>query len=259
MALVLQESHDYIGIITFNNYDRRNALSKAFITDILAALKNLLFEEIRVIIIRAQPGAKVWSAGHDINELERPGRDPLGYYDPLEQVIRAIQTCPVPVMAMIEGGVWGGACELAFVCDILIGAPNTSFTITPAKIGIPYNPSGILHLINLCGLGAAKEMFFTAQPVSAERALQLGILNHVVPPEELETFTYDLARKITQNSPLSVSVMKEQLHILSNALPISAETFERIQGLRRLVWDSEDYVEGKQAFLEKRPAVFQGK
>ena len=259
MALVLQESHDYIGIITFNNYDRRNALSKAFITDILAALKNLLFEEIRVIIIRAQPGAKVWSAGHDINELERPGRDPLGYYDPLEQVIRAIQTCPVPVMAMIEGGVWGGACELAFVCDILIGAPNTSFTITPAKIGIPYNPSGILHLINLCGLGAAKEMFFTAQSVTAERALQLGILNHVVPPEDLESFTYGLARKITQNSPLSISVMKEQLHILSNALPISAETFERIQGLRRLVWDSEDYVEGKQAFLEKRPAVFKGK
>jgi methylmalonyl-CoA decarboxylase len=259
MALLLQESHDNIGIITFNNYDRRNALSKDFITDILAALKNLLFEEIRVIIIRAHSGAKVWSAGHDINELERPGRDPLGYYDPLEQVIRAIQTCPVPVMAMIEGGVWGGACELAFVCDILIGAPNTSFTITPAKIGIPYNPSGILHLINLCGLGAAKEMFFTAQPVSAERALQLGILNHVVPPEELETFTYDLARKITQNSPLSISVMKEQLHILSNALPISAETFERIQGLRRLVWDSEDYVEGKQAFLEKRPAVFKGK
>ncbi len=259
MALVLQESREHIGIITFDNYERRNALSKAFINDILAALKSLLFDEIRVVIIRAHAGAKVWSAGHDITEIERPGRDPLGYYDPLEQVIRAIQACPVPVIAMMEGGVWGGACEMAFICDILIGAPNASFTITPAKIGIPYNPSGILHLINLCGLGAAKEMFFTAQPVSAERALQLGILNHVVPAGELESFTFDLARKITQNSPLSISVMKEQLHILSNALPISAETFERIQGLRRLVWDSEDYIEGKQAFLEKRPPVFKGK
>jgi methylmalonyl-CoA decarboxylase len=259
MALVLQESQDKIGIITFDNYERRNALSKAFINDILAALKSLLFDEIRVVIIRAHAGAKVWSAGHDITELERPGRDPLGYYDPLEQVIRAIQACPVPVIAMMEGGVWGGACEMAFICDILIGTPNASFTITPAKIGIPYNPSGILHLINLCGLGAAKEMFFTAQPVSAERALQLGILNHVVPAGELESFTFDLARKITQNSPLSISVMKEQLHILSNALPISAETFERIQGLRRLVWDSEDYIEGKQAFLEKRTPVFKGK
>jgi methylmalonyl-CoA decarboxylase len=259
MALVIWKAQDNIGTITFNNYGRRNALSKAFISEIIQAIRELLYQEVRVVVLRGQPGARVWSAGHDITELERPGRDPLGYYDPLEQVIRTIQSCPVPVLAMIEGGVWGGACELAFVCDILIGAPTATFTITPAKIGIPYNPSGILHLINLCGLGAAKEMFFTAQPVPAERALQLGILNHVVPPEELETFTYDLARKITQNSPLSISVIKEQLHILSNALPISAETFERIQGLRRLVWDSEDYIEGKQAFLEKRPPVFKGK
>lgn len=259
MALVLQECRDQIGIITFNNYERRNALSRALINDLLAGIKDLLFQEVRVIILRAHPGAKVWSAGHDIHELEQPGRDPLGYYDPLERLIRAIQACPVPVIAMIEGGVWGGACELAFVCDILIGSPEASFTITPARIGIPYNPSGILHLINLCGLGAAKEMFFTAQPVPAPRALQLGILNHLVPAAELEGFTLNLARQITQNSPLSISVIKEQLHILSNALPISAETFERIQGLRRLVWDSEDYIEGKQAFLEKRPPVFKGK
>lgn len=259
MPYVLYEVQDQIGTITFNYYEKRNALSRAFIAELIAALNSLLLENIRVLVIRAHPGAKVWSAGHDVTELERPGRDPLGYYDPLEHAIRAIQTCPVPVLALIEGGVWGGACELAFVCDILIGAPTASFTITPARIGIPYNPSGILHLINLCGLGAAKEMFFTALPVAAERALRLGILNHVVPNDEIETFTYNMAATISQNSPLSISVIKEQIHILSNALPVSAETFERIQGLRRLVWDSEDYVEGKQAFLEKRPPVFQGK
>lgn len=259
MSLVLWEVGGQIGTITLNHYEKRNALSRALIIELIQALNALLLEEVRVIVIRAQAGAKVWSAGHDVTELERPGRDPLGYYDPLEQVIRAIQTCPVPVLALIEGSVWGGACELAFVCDILIGTPHTSFTITPARIGIPYNPSGILHLINLCGLGAAKEMFFTAQPVAAERALRLGILNHVVSAAEIDTFTYDLARTIAKNSPLSISVIKEQIHILANALPISAETFERIQGLRRLVWDSEDYLEGKQAFLEKRPPVFQGR
>ncbi|MGQ9920403.1 MAG: methylmalonyl-CoA decarboxylase [Desulfobacca sp.] len=259
MPLVLSHVQDQIGTITFNHYEKRNALSRAFLAELIGAFNALLRERIRVIIIRAHPGAQVWSAGHDINELERPGRDPLGYYDPLEQVIRAIQTCPVPVLALIEGSVWGGACELAFVCDILIGAPSASFTITPARIGIPYNPSGILHLVNLCGLGAAKEMFFTARPVPAERALRLGILNHLVPHDDIDAFTFEIARTITQNSPLSIAVIKEQIQILSNALPVSAATFERIQGLRRLVWDSEDYIEGKQAFLEKRPPVFQGK
>lgn len=259
MPLILHKIQEQIGIITFNNYEKRNALSRALIAELLAALDTLLLDNARVIIIRAHPGAKVWSAGHDITELARPGLDPLGYYDPLEQIIRAIQKCPAPVLALIEGGVWGGACELALVCDILIGAPTASFTITPARIGIPYNPSGILHLINRCGLGAAKEMFFTASPLPAERALRLGILNHLVADDAIEAFTFEMARTIAKNSPLSISVIKEQIHILSNALPISAETFERIQALRRLVWDSEDYVEGKQAFLEKRPPVFQGK
>jgi methylmalonyl-CoA decarboxylase len=258
MPLVITESKDYIGTITFNNYERRNALSKAFINEIMAALNALVMERVRVIILRAHSGAKIWSSGHDITELAEPGRDPLSYDDPLEKVIRAIQKCPAPVIAMIEGSVWGGACELAFVCDILIGASDASFAITPAKIGIPYNSAGILHILNMCAISMVKEMFFTAQPVEAPRAVELGILNHLVPVEELESFTYNMAAQITRNSPLSISVIKEQIHILANALSVNAETFERIQGLRRLVWDSNDYIEGKQAFLEKRKPEFRG-
>jgi len=258
MALVITDVQGYIGTLTFNNYDKRNALSRDFILEIMHGLNELIYQRVRVIVLRAGPGCKVWSAGHDISELERPGRDPLSYDDPLEQLIRAVQKCPCPVIAMLEGSVWGGACELAFVCDLLMGTPQTTFAITPAKLGIPYNPSGLLHLLNMCGLAIIKEMFFTARPVSAERAVQLGLLNHLVPVEELESVTYELARQITENSPLSVSVMKEQLRILGNAMPISPETFERIQGLRRLVWDSQDYIEGKTAFLERRKAVFKG-
>ena len=133
-----------------------------------------------MIIIRAAKGAQVWSAGSDITELPMPGRDPFAYYDPLEHAIRALQRCDIPVIALVEGGVWGGACELAFVCDILIGADTASFALTPAKIGMPYNPSGILHINNMIGLAIAKEMFFTAQPISAERAVRVGIINHLV-------------------------------------------------------------------------------
>jgi methylmalonyl-CoA decarboxylase len=211
------------------------------------------------VILRANKGVKVWSAGHDVNELPRSGSDPLAYDDPLERGIRAIREFAAPVIAMIEGSVWGGACELAICCDVPIGAPNATFAITPARVGIPYNPAGILRLMNEVDVSIVKEMFFTAQPMKAERALEVGILNHLVPPEELEAFTWQMARTIGEMAPLSVSVIKEQMRLLSNARPLSPETFERIQGLRRRVYDSRDYAEGITSFLEKRKPVWEGR
>lgn len=258
MSLVQTRLQDNIGTITMNNPDHRNVLSSRMVEEMLHALEVLENGKARVIVIRAYEGAKVWSAGHDVHELPIAGRDPLAYSDPLVTILRSIQASPLPVIAMIEGGVWGGACDLALSCDILIGAQTSSITMTPAKIGVPYNASGILHFIGIMGVNIAKEMFFTAQSLTAERAEKLGILNHMVPVEELETFTYELAGAIARNSPLSISVIKEQIRLLANAHPLSPHTFERVQGLRRLVYDSSDYAEGINAFLGKRTPVFQG-
>ena len=101
-------------------------------------------------------------------------------------------------------------------------------------------------------------MFFTADPISAELAMTAGILNHLVSSEKLLDFTMELARRITERSALAISIMKEQFRILSEASPISPTSFERIQGLRRRVYDSHDYEEGIRAFIEKRPPVFRG-
>ena len=258
MSMVLTHLHDDIGTITMNNPERLNVLSGTMVADMLQALDLLEKGRARVIVIRAYEGANVWSAGHDVHELPVAGRDPLPYDDPLETVLRSIQSSPIPVIAMIDGAVWGGACDLALSCDILIGSPAASLTMTPAKISVPYTASGILHFIGIMGVNIAKEMFFSAQPLSAERAVKLGILNHLIPADELERFTYELAGSITKNSPLSIKVIKEQICLLAGAHPLSPHAFERIQGLRRLVYDSKDYAEGIHAFLAKRPPVFQG-
>jgi methylmalonyl-CoA decarboxylase len=259
MSLVLTEFNQKIGWITLNHDAKRNALSFELLGSLIEALEEMLKRKARVVVIRANKGTKVWSAGFNIDELPRDGSDPLAYDNPLQKVIRKIMEFPAPVIAMAEGSIWGGACNIAFVCDIVIGTTDTCLAITPAKIGVPYNTSGILQFLDIIGAHTAKEMFFTAEPISAEKALTLGIINHIVSAGELESFTLRIAEKIISNSPLSIRVIKEQLNILGNALPLSPQTFEHIDMLRKVAGTSQDYQEGLNAFYEKRKPDFRGK
>jgi methylmalonyl-CoA decarboxylase len=258
MPLIDKEVRGNVGIIGLNNPRKRNALSQALVDEVITALKEFAARKLPVVILRSAEGSPVWSSGHDVKELPRSYRDPLGYFDSLATLLRAIQDYPGPVIAMVQGGAWGGAFNLVMVCDIVIADESAFFAITPARLGLPFNASGILQFMNGMGLNVAKEMFFTADPITAERAKSIGILNHLVPSDKVLEFTIELAMRIASRSALAIAIIKEQFRILSEASPIAPAAFERIQGLRRRVYDSHDYEEGVRAFLEKRPPVFTG-
>lgn len=250
--------NEHVGTITLNYEVKHNILSEALLEDFCQALDDFSRAGVRVVVLRANSGVKVWSAGHDVTELPEGGQDPLGWKDPLRKLVREIESFSAPIIAMIEGSVWGGACETVFACDLIIAEESATFAATPARHGVPYNITGLLTFFNAAHERIAKEMLFTAAPISAQRLENLGIINHVVPVGELEVFTYGMAKGIAANAPLSVSVMKEQLRILAGAHTMSPHDFERIQGLRRIVYNSKDYSEGIRAFKEKRRATFTG-
>ena len=258
MELVVTNLDNTIGTITFNHPKKLNAIGECFADDFIAAFDELEHAAARVVILRAMPECKVWSAGHDITELPMGRRDPLGYQDPLERVLRRVQDCPVPVIAMVAGSVWGGATDLCITCDLIMCSDDATFAITPAKIGLPYSASGLVRFLAVVGPHKAKELFFTAQPINAQAAQQAGMVNHVVLRDDLETVTYGVAETITRNAPLAVRVLKQQFQHLLRGQTLSTETFEQIQGMRRMVYDSQDYHEGIQAFKEKRKPDFQG-
>ena len=258
-ALLTVHTFDRIGVITLNNPAKHNALSTALIDELCAALEEMLLSQARVVILRALAGAKVFSAGHDVRELPTNGRDPLTYDDPVRRVIRMIELFPAPVIAMVEGSVWGGACELVMSCDLIVAGDDSTFAVTPAKMGMPYNISGVQNFLNTGGMPLCKEMLFTAQPINVKRFVDQGIVSRAVRREELESLTREIAEQIANNSPLVISLLKEELRLLSTSHNLAPETFERVQAMRRQVYDSEDYQEGIRAFFEKRSPRFEGK
>ena len=256
--VVRTEVHGHVGVIVLDDPLKRNAIGARLANGVIAALASLHAQQVRAVVLRAAPGMSVWSAGHDISELPRGHRDPLGYNDHLEGLLRAIRTFPAPVIAMVHGTVWGGALDLVLSSDLVTADETACFSITAANLGLPYNTTGLLHFLGRLPINLIKEMFFTAACIDAPKAREWLLINHLVDAAELESFTFGLAGTMATKSPMAMAVIKEQLRVLSDYQPIAAQVYERIQGLRREAYDSRDYLEGLRAFAEKRQPVFRG-
>lgn len=245
-----------VATIRFANYEKRNALSRGLISEVLAVLSDFSQQDVRAVIFRSDQKQKVWSSGHDITELPQSCRDPLPADDPIETLLAAVRSFRAPVIAMVDGQVWGAACDLIMCCDIVYGDESSAFAITPAKLGLPYTASGISHFLSRMPLNMVNEMFCSALPIGAERAATIGIVNELVPAAALETKVYEIAKVIATRSPQAIAAYKTQVQMLSDAYSLSPATYERLQSIRRNVYLGSDYQEGIDAFMQKRIPIF---
>jgi enoyl-CoA hydratase/carnithine racemase len=166
---------------------------------------------------------------------------------------------PYPVIAMIYGYAIGAGLELAVTCDLRLAADTARLGITPAKLGVVYHHPGILKFVNLVGVAQTKELFYTGRLVTAQRAQDIGLVDHVLPAQELAKATYDLAREIAENAPLSVSGTKATIAKLLSYQTLRPEDETELRKLQAQAYASDDLKEGQRAFMEKRKPKFTGR
>ncbi len=248
-----------IGWLTFNNPDRRNALSQEMVRAMPAILDQFqASDEVRVVVMRGA-GTRAFISGADISEFDRRGA-PGDRSSTANQSVAPdwkLGNLEKPLIAMIRGYCIGGGLAVALSADIRIASEDAQFAIPAARLGLGYPFAGVRSLVDLVGKASASEILFSARRVSAEEAWAMGLVNRVVPVEELETSVRELASQIAANAPLTVRASK--IGIGQALLDPDKRDLARCNRVLQDCFESEDFVEGKRAFLEKRPPVFKGR
>ena len=245
--------------IVFDNPRRMNALN----LDMWASLPDLIAEavaddDVRVVILRGA-GDRAFSAGADISEFDtvRSG-DKAKHYDAVNHAaFEAVANCPKPTIAMAQGFCLGGGLLLALSCDLRLAAEGSSFAIPMAKLGVGYDARWIRPVFRSASAASAKEILFTGRRFNHDEAMTMGLLNSVHGMDDIEAKTRTLAQEIAENAPLSLRVAKATVDEFSRA-PENPD-LAMLDAMIDACIKSDDYKEGRTAFMEKRKPQFRGR
>ncbi len=259
--LLVDEPSAGVVRLTISNPAKRNALDHPILDAITAQLSQLSeANAARCVIITGAHG--MFSAGYDIGEIpadEFEQRAEALVAHPFTEAIEALEAFPLPTLAALPGHTIGGGLELALACDLRIARSAIKLGMPPAKLGLVYSHTGLRRFIDAVGAARTRELFLTGEYVDAELALSWGLVNRVVPEDQLEPATLALAATLAANAPLSQRgnkrVIAELLHYEAQ-LPAHVE--QELIELRRASFASQDMREGMRAFAERRPPVWRG-
>jgi enoyl-CoA hydratase len=257
---ILQSVVDGVGVITFNNPAKRNAMS----LDMWEGLGSALIElrdndDVRVVVLTGA-GDKAFVSGADISQFEKVRHNAAAseeYSKKSEAQRELLANYPKPIIACIRGFCLGGGMQVAMAADIRIASDNSQFGIPAAKLGIAYGYDGLRHLVSLVGPSWARLIMYTGMRIDAAEAVRIGLVERILPDAELWNATMDIARTISGNAPLAIKAAKITIaQVLKDS---DRRDMNAIKQVGTECMDSADFREGRQAFMEKRKPKFTGR
>lgn len=230
---VLLELEGEVALVTLAAPARGNSLDRAMLSRLEELLRGLP-AQARVLLLRGA-GQRAFSTGYHLPTLLAELAEGESVVDfeghPLERALRALEAVAVPTIALVGGHAWGAGCELALTCDLRLASDDAQLCMPPAKLGVLYSLTGLQRLVSLVGPAVAEEMIYTAEPVPAERALAVGLVNRIYPAADLQQAGREMARRIARNEPLSLRHHKALFRRLRAAAP-GREVLEEVARMR---------------------------